>query len=406
MAALYLAMRPGGHTFAIAGRSRAKLEALAADLAEVNIRRPPAAIIEVAADDLDALRALVRRTRVVFSAAGPYKLFAPQLVRACVEEGTHYVDVNGEPFFTYDMITRHHSEALAKGVKIVVTAGIISVPFELGAHLALDAVESELEHQGLRRGVVDITGYLGKLVGGSSDMSSSFQSAALDQRDGLSRPALARDPYMLAPEAPCKVDTLKMGWGLGNLGLRYVRSLGQLAVGNAMTGHVTAGVVRRGMELLGRRNVSYADGMLPFDPPGQPRAPRAGEGRAGPSRYCVGGACRKTPEELQRHGFLRVFVTAEDRESGASAMVSILSKEDPAYKHTAKLAIEVSLCLTDATCHNPRVRGGVLTAVSATDPGSFLRALQAGQTDEGEPMLSVEVHTSARPSSQRRGAEL
>ena len=54
----------------------------------MNVRRLPVAVIVASADDSEALRAMVRRARVVVTAAGPYTYLGPELVKACVEEGT------------------------------------------------------------------------------------------------------------------------------------------------------------------------------------------------------------------------------------------------------------------------------------------------------------------------------
>ena len=72
--------------WAIAGRSKEKLESLRDSLGE------KAANVEtIVADsfDQDALRNLARRTRVVLTTVGPYALYGSALVEACVDAGTH-----------------------------------------------------------------------------------------------------------------------------------------------------------------------------------------------------------------------------------------------------------------------------------------------------------------------------
>ena len=55
---------------------------------------PP--LVVAAADDTAALNRLVGRARVVLSTAGPFSVCGTPLVRACVQEGTDYLDINGE----------------------------------------------------------------------------------------------------------------------------------------------------------------------------------------------------------------------------------------------------------------------------------------------------------------------
>jgi len=72
--------------------------------------------------------------------AGPFADFGKLLVQACAEEGTHYADLSGEFFFQRDMIRDHHKTAQNSGAKIVVAAGYDSLPFDIGANLALSAL--------------------------------------------------------------------------------------------------------------------------------------------------------------------------------------------------------------------------------------------------------------------------
>jgi hypothetical protein len=54
------------------------------------------------------------------------------VVRACVEAGTHYVDVTGEPEFMERMVLKYDDEAKAKGVVIVSACGFDSIPADIG----------------------------------------------------------------------------------------------------------------------------------------------------------------------------------------------------------------------------------------------------------------------------------
>ncbi|WP_460855045.1 saccharopine dehydrogenase family protein [Nocardiopsis coralliicola] len=122
---------PTGVRWAVAGRSREKLEALrerlAADGAEPDV-------LVAAADDQEALRALAASTRVVAAAAGPYSEVGEPLVAACASEGTDYVDLTGEPAFVDRMFAAHHATAERTGARLVHACGFDSVPYDLGAY--------------------------------------------------------------------------------------------------------------------------------------------------------------------------------------------------------------------------------------------------------------------------------
>lgn len=116
-------------TWAIAGRSRSKLEAV---LRGVKVNVP---IIVADAHDSAALRQLAASTRVVLSTAGPFGLYGSQLVAACVAHQTHYVDITGESPWVRSMIDAHHAQATADGTRIVPCCGFDSVPSDMGAYV-------------------------------------------------------------------------------------------------------------------------------------------------------------------------------------------------------------------------------------------------------------------------------
>ena len=86
--------------WAIAGRSEPKLQKVRGSLAE--FLGPDAGQLEIiladASDPAD-LKELCERTRVVVSTVGPYALYGEPLIRACVENGTDYCDLTGEPLW-------------------------------------------------------------------------------------------------------------------------------------------------------------------------------------------------------------------------------------------------------------------------------------------------------------------
>ena len=82
---------PTGVRWAMAGRSMAKLEAVRDEMGV------PADVPLVTADaDAPAsLRTMCARATVVITTVGPYQLYGSDLIAACVETGTAYVDLCG-----------------------------------------------------------------------------------------------------------------------------------------------------------------------------------------------------------------------------------------------------------------------------------------------------------------------
>ncbi len=126
LVAEYLARHTAGVRWAIAGRDRAKLEAVKTKL---GVDVP---VLVADARDAHALRQLAGQTTVVATTTGPFALHGDELVAACVEHGTHYCDLSGETQWIARMIARHHEAARKSGARIVHACGYDSLPADLG----------------------------------------------------------------------------------------------------------------------------------------------------------------------------------------------------------------------------------------------------------------------------------
>src|SRR5688572_12899934 len=129
LVAEYLAANAGDVKWAIAGRSRDKLEAVQREL---DIDVP---ILVADSDDASSLDAICASTRVVCTTVGPYRKYGANLVRACAEQGTHYCDITGEVPFIRASIDDNHARAQQTGARIVHACGFDSIPSDLGVLL-------------------------------------------------------------------------------------------------------------------------------------------------------------------------------------------------------------------------------------------------------------------------------
>ncbi|WP_405690811.1 saccharopine dehydrogenase family protein [Streptomyces sp. NBC_01185] len=133
LTAEYLAAHaPEGCRWALAGRSRGKLEQLRERL---TARHPHCAnlpLLTADADDTDALRVLAESAHVVASTVGPYVWYGEKLVAACAEAGTDYTDLTGEAEFVDRMYLEHDGRARETGARLVHACGFDSVPHDLG----------------------------------------------------------------------------------------------------------------------------------------------------------------------------------------------------------------------------------------------------------------------------------
>jgi short subunit dehydrogenase-like uncharacterized protein len=138
LTARYLAANaPAGTSWAIVGRNRAKLEAVAAELATVESAASPPELLVADAADAAALAEVAAATRVVVTTVGPYALYGGPLVAACAAAGTDYCDLTGEPEFVDRTWLEYHEEARRSGARIVHCCGFDSIPHDLGAYFTV-----------------------------------------------------------------------------------------------------------------------------------------------------------------------------------------------------------------------------------------------------------------------------
>ena len=134
----YLAAHlPADKRWALIGRNRAKLDAVASRLAAANPQAPAPALIEADAGDPAAMKDVAESTRVVITTVGPYIFYGGPLVAACAAAGTDYVDLTGEPEFVDRTWIEHHAEAERSGARIVHCCGFDSIPHDLGAYFTV-----------------------------------------------------------------------------------------------------------------------------------------------------------------------------------------------------------------------------------------------------------------------------
>ncbi|MET8606318.1 saccharopine dehydrogenase NADP-binding domain-containing protein [Streptomyces rubiginosohelvolus] len=145
LTAEYLAAHaPAGLRWALAGRSRTKLEKLRERLTAIAPRCADLQLVETDADDAEALAELAASTRVVATTVGPYLRYGEKLVAACAEAGTDYADLTGEAEFIDRMYLEHDARARETGARIVHACGFDSVPHDLGAYFTVKQLPEDV----------------------------------------------------------------------------------------------------------------------------------------------------------------------------------------------------------------------------------------------------------------------
>jgi len=349
----YLATSPGNFKFAISSKSYSKLDVLDKELTElVKARghgREAGGMFILDNLDEESLRKLVRRTAVVLNAAASQRL-ASELVRICADEGTHYADLGADATWQRRAIDVRHSPAQISGSKIILSAGYTSLPFDLGTNAALELIHQAMVSVPQKR--IAITALTTRLWGEEA-------ATGVVPSD--------TDPYLLTPGVACPSDTVVDGWGPA----RFDGQLGTVGLPHAV-GAANGLVVRRSLELLGHRGITYADAL----------SLRAVAGRF---------LARWMPESLRMAGQFDLFIMAHEEASGLACRVQLLGHGSPSSWHAAGLLAETGLCLSTPSCHRANSGGGVMTPASAMNTSELIKRLRAASLEDGIPLLKLEV---------------
>ena len=88
-------------SWAIAGRSQTKLDALKTSLGE---EAQDLRTLQVDVTNEQQVRKLCQQTKVIVTTVGPYALYGETLVKICAATGTDYCDLTGEVQWVRQMI--------------------------------------------------------------------------------------------------------------------------------------------------------------------------------------------------------------------------------------------------------------------------------------------------------------
>ena len=177
----------------IAGRNHLKLETIRKDL---KLNDPEKMSILIGDSfDLESLKAITSKTKVILTTVGPYSLYGSAMVEACIQTQTHYCDLTGETPFIHHSINNFHESAEKAKVKIVHSCGFDSVPSDLGCFMLQDRSICEFGTP-----LKKIRLYVRKIKGGVSGgtIASMIEIMKLAKNKDTRR--ILKNPYSLYPK--------------------------------------------------------------------------------------------------------------------------------------------------------------------------------------------------------------
>lgn len=83
-------------------------------------------------NDAESLIKMTSSAKVLINCCGPYCFYGEAVVKACIETGTHQVDICGETQYMEMINLKYSKLAQDKGVYIVQSCGYDCIPADLG----------------------------------------------------------------------------------------------------------------------------------------------------------------------------------------------------------------------------------------------------------------------------------
>jgi len=241
--------------WAVAGRSRAKLEKVLAEVGGAD----GVDIIVADVNDRSSLHGLVKDARSIASTAGPFAKYGSNVVEFCAQYGTHYADITGETGWSRSMILRWDDAARATGSKIVSFCGHDSVPWDLTVHFLAEELRTAHGDE-----LVECT-CVNEMVGGISGGTVATALLGMEAQ----KATYAIDPFLKKADGSISARRTKVSNPalLSRLSVAE-RFRGQWQGPFIMAG-VNAEVVRRSNAIVaeGSRaaSVTYSEGMANVD---------------------------------------------------------------------------------------------------------------------------------------------
>lgn len=134
-------------TWAVAGRNTSLLQKTLDDMYKTyDGVKEKIDIIYADVQDIKSIMQMTKNASVVINCVGPYYMFGETVVRSCVLNSTHYVDITGEPLFMEKMVFMYNNQAEKNQAVIVSALGMESVPADMGVEYLYKHFDGELHN--------------------------------------------------------------------------------------------------------------------------------------------------------------------------------------------------------------------------------------------------------------------
>ncbi len=356
----------GDLSWAMAGRSQEKLESVRDELG-IDAALP---LIVADAGNPDSVARMVARAAIVLTTVGPYQQYGSELLAACANAGTDYVDLCGEPNWMLEMINAHADAAKASGARIVFSCGFDSIPFDLGVFYL-----QEMARESLGAPVARVRGRVRSMKGTwSGGTLASFRATMAAVAENPALVATLTNPFALTPgfTGPEQPHGMKPVYEdvLGSWSAPFVMAT------------INSKNIHRSNLLLGHaygEDFVYDEMLLTG--PGEAGEAAAKAVAADKSMASDTTAPGEGPSREEReNGYYDVLFVGQDT-AGKTLRASVKGDMDPGYGSTSKMIAESAVCLL----LNPNLASGGIWTPAGAMGHALIERLQANAGLQFQP---------------------
>jgi short subunit dehydrogenase-like uncharacterized protein len=301
-------------------------------------------------DDEASLLRMTEQTQVLLTTVGPFIDYGEPVVRACVAQGTDYVDSTGEPAFVALLLERYAQSAEQRGVRIVSCCGFDSIPADLGAFFTVRELPNDQP--------IALAGYMASQAAFSGGTMRSAIKAlgSLPSARGSDVPTARSGARVRVVEAKVEKKPELGGWMAplptidAAVVTRSAARLDRYGPDFTYAHHAVIGSLLRliiGMLVVG-------SGIL---------LARLGAVRALLLKLAPKSGSGPSEAQIQRSWF-KLHLVAQ---SGGRVIHTQVSGGDPGYGETSKMLAESALCLALDRASLPQFCGVLTPAVAMGD---------------------------------------
>lgn len=178
----------------VAGRDRARLAALAADVGGAAGPEVRPEVRPVHVDHPSSLDAALDGVAVAVNCVGPFSRFGFPVAEAAVRNGVHYLDTSGEPLFALRLVEELDAAARRARVAVVPAVASSAVPGDVAAALALAGAPDGATALTLAYRISGMRPSRGTVL---SEIEISAGGAVIVARGGLARVPAGGPPRLL-----------------------------------------------------------------------------------------------------------------------------------------------------------------------------------------------------------------